>query len=111
VPSPRRSRILDRLQAQATEFTDLVNELAELARDTRSLVSEEVPMAVVVEQAVDRARSRAADHVFDVEMTPWSTTGDAAACERAVLNVLDNAIKFAPPRCGACVHTELPVRP
>lgn len=52
-----------------------------------------------------------ADHDFAVELTPWSTTGDAAALERAVLNVLDNAITFSPPGWGACVHIELPPRP
>jgi two-component system sensor histidine kinase MprB len=28
---------------------------------------------------------------------PWFTHGDAAALERAVVNLLDNAVKFAPP--------------
>lgn len=97
IPVAQRARILDRLQAQATEFSNLVNELVELARDARELAREEVPVVTVVDRAVDRARSRTTEHDFDVELTPWSTTGDTAALERAVLNVLDNAIKFSPP--------------
>ena len=102
LPAGQRARIVDRLQAQATEFSDLVDELVELARDTLELAHEEVPVATVVERAVTRARSRTTTHDFAVELTPWSVTGDAASLERAVLNVLDNAIKFSPP--GSTVH-------
>lgn len=107
IPAGQRARIVDRLQAQAAEFGDLVGELVELARDTRELAHEEVPVADVVERAVLRARSRAADHDFAVELTPWSTTGDAAALERAVLNVLDNAIKFSPPGSTVRVRSDV----
>ncbi|MGW4064192.1 HAMP domain-containing sensor histidine kinase [Amycolatopsis sp. NPDC004747] len=97
LPPGRRARIVDRLQAQAAEFGDLVGELVVLARDHRALAHEEVDVAAVVERAVARARSRTARHGFVVELAPWSAAGDAAALERAVLNVLDNAIKFSPP--------------
>ncbi|WP_410643546.1 ATP-binding protein [Amycolatopsis sp. lyj-346] len=106
LPPGRRARIVDRLQAQAAEFGDLVGELVELARDTREPDGEEVAVAAVVERAVARARSRTTRHGFAVELTPWSTTGDAAALERTVLNVLDNAIKFSPPGSVVHVHGE-----
>jgi two-component system sensor histidine kinase MprB len=32
-----------------------------------------------------------------VSLSPWLVTGDAAALERAAVNLLDNAIKFSPP--------------
>lgn len=102
LPPGRRARIVARVQAQATEFGDLVGELVELARDTREPAREEVAVAAVVERAVARARDRTTQHGFTVALTPWSTTSDAAALERAVLNVLDNAIKFSPP--GSVVH-------
>ncbi|HEX6355403.1 HAMP domain-containing sensor histidine kinase [Actinophytocola sp.] len=106
IPAGQRARIVDRLQAQTAEFSDLVDELVELARDARELAHEEVPVATVVERALTRARSRTANHDFTVELTPWSTVGDAAALERAVLNVLDNAIKFSPPGSTVSVHGE-----
>jgi two-component system, OmpR family, sensor histidine kinase MprB len=34
---------------------------------------------------------------FDVSLQPWALLGDASALERAVLNLLDNAVKFSPP--------------
>ncbi|RAS60601.1 two-component system sensor histidine kinase MprB [Lentzea atacamensis] len=93
---PQRGDVLDRLQAQSQEFSDLVTELVVLARDDRELAREPVEVAEVIDRAVKRARSRAHDHVFDVDRSPWRTTGDAAALERSVLNLLDNAVKFAP---------------
>lgn len=107
IPAEQRARIVDRLQTQAAEFSDLVDELVELARDARELAHEEVPMATVVERAVTRAQTRTTNHDFVVDLTPWSVTGDAATLERAVLNVLDNAIKFAPPGSTVRVHGEV----
>jgi two-component system sensor histidine kinase MprB len=97
LPAAQRATILDRLQAQATEFSTLVNELVELARDAHQLAHENVPMATVIDDAVRRATTRTPNHTITVDTMPWSTTGDAAALETAVLNVLDNAIKFSPP--------------
>lgn len=97
IPTDRRTVILDRLQAQAVEFSTLVGELVELARDTHHIAHDAVPMTTVIDQAVQRATSRAPNHTITVDAAPWSTTGDATALERAVLNVLDNAIKFSPP--------------
>jgi two-component system sensor histidine kinase MprB len=92
----QRARTLDRLQVQAEELGDLVTELVVLARDERELEHADVAMPVVVRQAVRRASSRARDHEFEVESAEWRVRGDAAALERMVLNLLDNAIKFSP---------------
>ncbi|HEX5331373.1 MAG TPA: sensor histidine kinase [Cellulomonas sp.] len=43
--------------------------------------------------------------MLDLQLEPWEFEGDPAAMERAVLNVLDNAIKFSPP--GSAVRIEL----
>ncbi|MFC3891433.1 sensor histidine kinase [Lentzea rhizosphaerae] len=93
---PGRGEVLDRLQAQSQEFSDLVTELVVLARDDRELASVPVDVAGVVDRAVKRARSRAHEHVFDVDRSKWSVMGDAGALERSVLNLLDNAVKFSP---------------
>ncbi|MFS8096199.1 HAMP domain-containing histidine kinase [Lentzea alba] len=95
-PLPQRREVIDRLQAQSEEFSDLVTELVVLARDDRELAREPVDMAGVVDRAVRRAQSRAHDHVFDVDSREWSVLGDAGALERSVLNLLDNAVKFGP---------------
>ncbi|MDX8031069.1 HAMP domain-containing sensor histidine kinase [Lentzea sp. BCCO 10_0856] len=93
---PQRAEVLGRLQAQSQEFSDLVTELVVLARDDRELASEPVDVSAVIDRAVKRARSRAHDHVFDVDRAGWTIVGDAGALERSVLNLLDNAVKFSP---------------
>jgi two-component system sensor histidine kinase MprB len=92
-----RMEINDDVRAQLDELTQLIGDLVELAReDTGRTVWEPVDLGEIVEQALDRARRRAGDLHFDVMVQPWRLIGDAAALERAVLNLLDNAVKFSP---------------
>jgi len=94
-----RRRIYANITAQSTELTALVEELTLLASDRLSTpAAEPVCLDDVVARAVDRARSRAGDR--DLVVGPPSDCHvmvDAAALERAVLNLLDNAVKFSPP--------------
>lgn len=92
-----RSEINDDVRAQLDELTQLIGDLVELAReDAGRTVWEPVDLGEIVEQALDRARRRAGDLNFDVMVQPWRLIGDAGALERAVLNLLDNAVKFSP---------------
>lgn len=106
IPAERRAKIIDRLQAQADEFGDLVTELVVLARDERELAHEKVGVHTVIDRAVRRARSRSRDHHFDIHCQKWTVVGDAAAVERTVLNLLDNAVKFAPAATTVRVRSE-----
>ncbi|MCE7008831.1 HAMP domain-containing histidine kinase [Kibdelosporangium philippinense] len=93
-----KSEIQDDLRGQLDELTTLIGDLVELAREEGAqAVWEPVELNDVVEQALDRARRRAGDIEFDVAMQRWRLIGDAGALERAVLNLLDNAVKFSPP--------------
>ena len=74
------------------------------AHDEPPRVVETVRLDDVVRRAVERA-SRRGDHELLVDLAPWELDGDATALERAVLNVLDNAVKFSPP--GATVGLRL----
>lgn len=86
------------VRGQLDELTTLIGDLVELARqDAPQVVHEPLELVEVVERALDRARRRASGVRFDVELQPWSLLGDASALERAVLNLLDNAVKFSPP--------------
>lgn len=86
------------VRGQLDELTQLIGDLVELARqDAPQVVHEPLELVEVVEQALDRARRRAGDVRFDVSLQPWRLLGDANALERAVLNLLDNAVKFSPP--------------
>jgi two-component system sensor histidine kinase MprB len=93
-----KSEIQDDLRGQLDELTQLIGDLVELAREEGSqAIWEPVELAEVVEQSLDRARRRAGDIEFEVSLQPWRLIGDTAALERAVLNLLDNAVKFSPP--------------
>jgi two-component system sensor histidine kinase MprB len=85
------------VRGQLDELTTLIGDLVELARqDAPAIVQEPVELVDVVERALDRARRRSTDVTFDVGLEPWTLLGDASALERAVLNLLDNAVKFSP---------------
>jgi two-component system sensor histidine kinase MprB len=86
------------VRGQLDELTTLIGDLVELARqDAPAVVHEPVELVEVLERALDRARRRAAGVRFDVSLQPWTLLGDASALERAVMNLLDNAVKFSPP--------------
>ena len=93
-----RHEIYDDVQAQIAEMTTLIGDLVELAReDAPQAVHEPIDMMELVERALDRARRRAVGQQFLVSLQPWYLLGEAHALERAVLNLLDNAVKFSPP--------------
>ncbi|SDM85607.1 HAMP domain-containing sensor histidine kinase [Allokutzneria albata] len=105
IPDEQRRALLASLQDQARELGDLVGELVVLARDERETERVAVSMGAVVERAVERARARAQGHVFEVHSRPWTVVGDPGELERAVLNLLDNAVKFSPPASTVRVHS------
>jgi two-component system, OmpR family, sensor histidine kinase MprB len=101
-----RRELLDDVRAQIEEMSTLVGDLVELARDEplRAVV-EQVDLAEVVDRAVARARRRGSELTFDVDTEPWWVTGESASLERAVTNLLDNAVKWSPP--GGTVRIRL----
>jgi two-component system, OmpR family, sensor histidine kinase MprB len=52
----------------------------------------------VVERAVARARLRGPQLSIGADLAPWYVRGEPAALERAVVNLLDNAVKFSPDK-------------
>ncbi|MEC3975199.1 sensor histidine kinase [Amycolatopsis sp. H20-H5] len=94
------------ISGQLDELTQLIGDLVELARqDEPRTQFEHVELVDVIERALDRARRRAGEIDFHVELQPWALTGDSTALERAVLNLLDNAVKFSPE--GSVVRVQL----
>jgi two-component system sensor histidine kinase MprB len=106
LPEQDRADIEEDIRGQLDELTQLIGDLVELARqDEPREQFERVELIDVVEHALDRARRRAGDIKFDVNLQPWVLTGDSSALERAVLNLLDNAVKFS--QDGTAVHVRL----
>lgn len=101
-----RAELLDDVGAQIEEMSNLVGDLVELARDEplRRAV-EQVDLAEVIDRAVTRARRRGTGLTFEIDCEPWWVTGESASLERAVTNLLDNAVKWSPP--GGTVRIRL----
>jgi two-component system sensor histidine kinase MprB len=98
LPDADRREIFDDVRGQIEELSALVGDLVELARDDAPAAADEsVDLVEVVERALARARRRAGEVEFDLRLEPWTLHGDATALERAVLNLLDNAVKWSPP--------------
>ncbi|UQX02207.1 HAMP domain-containing sensor histidine kinase [Streptomyces sp. RerS4] len=107
IPPEDRRELLDSVKAQMTELASLIGDLQELSRPD---AAPHGPLGVVAlheitASALSRARLRGPELLFTSELEPWYVRGEAAALERAVVNVLDNAVKFSPP--GGAVEVSL----
>jgi signal transduction histidine kinase len=84
--------------AEAGELRVLVNDLVDLARDGRAAFQvEDVRLDLVAERVAARAADRAPGLTFVLACQPTLVRGDPDALERAVGNLVDNALKWSPP--------------
>lgn len=98
-------RLLADLDGQIVELTQLVDDLVELSAEESGPVTELVRLDRCAELALQRARRRTGSHHFSVALDPFTVRGNASALERAIVNLLDNAIKFSPP--GSTIEMRL----
>ncbi len=83
--------------SELDELTRLVGDVVELARGTESKGAlQDVSLDEIVRVAVQRAQRRS-ELSFQVELEPTIVTGEAERIDRAVSNLLDNALKWSPP--------------
>jgi two-component system sensor histidine kinase MprB len=106
LPAEQRQRVLGAAVRAMERLSALVGDLIVAARDGRSVDARE-PLALdqVVAGAVERAQHKASELRFESELEPYPVLGARSRLERAVDNVLDNAIKWSPP--GGAVEVEL----
>lgn len=98
IPPDDRKALMTSVKAQMTELASLIGDLQELARPD---AADRGPLQVValhdiVRTALDRARLRGPELTITAELAPWYVRAEPAPLERAVVNVLDNAVKFSP---------------
>ncbi|MFJ1709863.1 ATP-binding protein [Kitasatospora sp. NPDC088346] len=108
IPEGMRTKLFGNMKAQMVELSTLIGDLLELSRPLRARGSApvaEVALHDIVSRALDRARLRGPGLVFTVDLSPWHVLADAHSMERAVINLLDNAVKFSPP--GGAVDVAL----
>lgn len=93
----KRTALLGDVVGQLEEMSSLVTDLVEVAADRPpDLEAIEVQLDELVQDAVDRAR-RLAPHVeISLEAEPTVVRGVPARLDRAVANLLDNAVKWSP---------------
>jgi two-component system, OmpR family, sensor histidine kinase MprB len=95
-PDERQQLVRD-VNEQLAEMSVLVAELMELARGAQHQQEpEDVRLDLLVEGAIERARRRRDGIEFDADLTPTTVHGVPASIERAVGNLLDNAVKWSP---------------
>ncbi|MFD7414258.1 sensor histidine kinase [Kitasatospora purpeofusca] len=100
LPPATRTKLLGNMKAQMQELTLLIGDLLQLSRpDSPKPVRTLSVVAVheIAERAVERAKLRGPGLVFETSTAPWYVHADAAGLERAVINLLDNAVKYSPP--------------
>ncbi|XIE79472.1 ATP-binding protein [Streptomyces sp. SBR177] len=100
LPPDDRRALMASVKAQMTELAALIGDLQELSRPEAAALGplEVVPLHTVLRAALGRARLRGPELRFETDLAPWYVRAEPAALERALVNVLDNAVKFSPPR-------------
>jgi two-component system sensor histidine kinase MprB len=92
-----RQRLLADVVEQIGELTLLMNDLIELARgEEPSTDTEDIRFDVLIVDVAERTRRNSPETPLLLELTPTLLAGVPARLERAVANLLDNAVKYSP---------------
>ncbi len=102
LPAGEREQIVGDVCGQLAELSVLVGDLVDLARPELGPVDggaefEEIRLDLLAADAVESARPHARGHTLVVDAEPCVVSGSSARLHRALRNLLDNAVKHAPP--------------
>jgi two-component system sensor histidine kinase MprB len=104
LPEDERARILAEIRCQAEELTELLGDLLDLSR-SEHVQPEPVQLDEVIASAIDRTRRSANGVGFNTSLEPTTIDGVPSRLERAIANLLENAVKWSPE--GGKVDVEL----
>ncbi|MEY2467429.1 MAG: two-component system, OmpR family, sensor histidine kinase SenX3 [Actinomycetota bacterium] len=95
-------RLAQRIAAEADRAGRLIDDLLDLSRiEAGELQHEEVPVRHLVTGAMDRVAVSAGDRAGDISVVGELPTGtllvDASQVEGALVNLIDNALKYSDP--------------
>jgi two-component system sensor histidine kinase MprB len=82
-----------------TELAALIGDLQTLSRSEAGQQTDRVVVVDLedtVEAALRRARLRGPELTITADLQPWFVRAEPSALERAIVNILDNAVKFSP---------------
>jgi two-component system, OmpR family, sensor histidine kinase MprB len=98
LPAAERESLRADIVAELDELTALVADIVELARGAkRGELVDEVRVDEIAESVADRARARAKGGVaMEVSTEPTVVRGDPERIQRAISNLVDNALKWSP---------------
>jgi two-component system sensor histidine kinase MprB len=97
LPPEEAEHALAEASVELDALTRLVSDLVELARgQERKLRLEDVQLDDLVAATVERAQARAPQVTFVTALSPTHVQADPVLLERAVSNLLDNAVKYSP---------------
>jgi two-component system sensor histidine kinase MprB len=89
-----RADIIEELDA----LTALIGDVVELARGGElRATADDVALDKIVASAIERAGRRSRDLRFNAQLEPTLVCGSPEQIDRAVVNLLDNAVKWSPP--------------
>jgi len=99
-----QQRVVADLQGESAELATLVTELLEAAAGVSSSAEHQlIVLADVVERVAARANRRTGRRI-NIDADDTTVLADAAALERAVWNLVDNAIKFDDSDAAIDIH-------
>lgn len=99
LPPADRKALLASVKAQMTELAALIGDLQTLSRSDAGQAGDQLQIVALqdtVEAALHRARLRGPELTITADLQPWFVRAEPSALERAIVNILDNAVKFSP---------------
>jgi two-component system sensor histidine kinase MprB len=99
LPRHERAALRADVVSELDELTALVADIVELARGAKpGEMTDDVRLDRIVEAVAERAEGRARERVsFEVSAEPTVVRGQPERIQRAVSNLVDNALKWSPP--------------